>query len=344
MKDYEFVKKCLLEKHKIIDNYEYLDKYILLLINYESKENIKYNEKHHILPKCLFKEFENEKWNIVQLSYEDHKLCHLWLFKAINIRAYQRPLNWMMKYYKNKEEISNAAKRGWESLRNNKEKYNELCKKRSEYMKGRRSSESKNSKPRPIYKKTGLNKSEYMKSLTSDEQRRRSNIFWNNITDDEYKKFCSQMKEYWTEEKKIEKSIQMKEYYLNSENTEKKRIESKDKWDSRNEEYRKKFSEKMNIINKNEDKRKDAGEKIKKLWKDEKYLEKMKNRTKNPGKKIKIIKPNGEEIIVDSMVDFEKKYSFSKHLIRKYRDTDIEIPDHDLKNNKFLLNCKIKSI
>jgi hypothetical protein len=70
----------------------------------------------------------------------------------------------------------------------------------------------------------------------------------------------------------------------------------------------------------------------------------MKNRTKNTGKKIKIIKPNGEEIIVDSMVDFEKKYSFSKYLIHKYRNTDIEIPDHDLKNNKFLLNCKIKSI
>jgi hypothetical protein len=66
-------------------------------------------------------------------------------------------------------------------------------------------------------------------------------------------------------------------------------------------EERKLFSEKMTIINKDEFKRKDAGDKIKELWKDLDYLEKMKNRKLRSGSIIKIIKPTGEEIIIETM-------------------------------------------
>jgi hypothetical protein len=59
---------------------------------------------------------------------------------------------------------------------------------------------------------------------------------------------------------------------------------------------------------------------------------------------LKIIKPDGEEIIVESMRFFEKEYDFSLHLIRKYRDTDIEISEKDLNSNLFLLKCKIETI
>jgi hypothetical protein len=41
---------------------------------------------------------------------------------------------------------------------------------------------------------------------------------------------------------------------------------------------------------------------------------------------------------------FEKEYDFSLHLIRKYRDTDIEISEKDLNSNLFLLKCKIETI
>jgi hypothetical protein len=110
------------------------------------------------------------------------------------------------------------------------------------------------------------------------------------------------------------------------------------------EKEREKFNDKMDVINKDEKKRKDASFKIKELWKNKDYLEKMKNRKSNPGKKIKIIKPDGQEIIIDNMLKLEKDYSISLHLIRKYRDKDIYIEEKDLKNNKLLLNCKIESI
>jgi len=46
---------------------------------------------------------------------------------------------------------------------------------------------------------------------------------------------------------------------------------------------------------------------------------------------IKIIKPTGEEIIIETMKKLEREYSFSTHLIRKYRDTNINILEKDLK-------------
>ncbi len=184
-----------------------------------------------------------------------------------------------------------------------------------------------------------------MKTLSSEEQSRRANICWKNISDNEYLDFCNKMKDYWTEERKKEKSIQMIEYYSNPENIVKKSIESKNVWMSRSNEERKLFSEKMEIINKNEIKRTDAGNKIKELWKDVDYLEKMKNRKSRPGSMIKIIKPTGEEIIIETMKKLEREYLFSVHLIRKYRDTNIKILENDLKKeNIILLDCMIESI
>jgi hypothetical protein len=315
--NYDFIKEEFIKKHLVIDNDIYLDKYISFLINYKIKENVEYTEKHHILPRCTFPKYENEKWNIVEIEYEDHKLSHLLLFKAINIRHYQRPLNWMMNYYKNTEEISKAAKKGWENLKNDDIKYNNWKIKRSNYM----------------------------KNLSSDEQRRRCNYFWENITDDEYLEFCSKMKNYWTEEKRIEKSNNMKEYYSNPNNKIRKSVESKNRWNSVSVEYRETFRNKMTKINKEENKRKVAGDKIKELWKDSEYLTKMKNRRKKQGVKLKLINTSGEEIVFDDMKSFINEYNFSAHLIRKYRDTKNKISEKDLnEKNITLLNCIIETI
>ena len=316
MRDFKFLKEELTKKHEVIDNSEYLDKYINLLLNYEVG-GLEYSEKHHILTRSVFPEFENESWNIIEIDYVSHKLAHLYLFKAINDRRYQRPLNWMMNYYKNSEEMSNASKRGWVNLKNDEEKYNKWRK----------------------------SKSKSMKDLSSEEQSRRANIFWKNINDDLYIKFCKQMKDYWTDEKKKEKSKQMKDFYLNPENVEKKRKETQDKWNVRDVKYRHKFKEKMSIINKDIDKRLDAGEKIKKKWEDPDYLEKMKNRKTKPGTSHKIIYKNGVEKIFETLKKMEKELNFSMHLIRKYRDTNIGISEEHLKKeNIILLNCKIETI
>jgi hypothetical protein len=316
MIDFNFIKENFIEKHKTIDKIEYLDKYIKSIIEYKSN-NQTYVEKHHILPKSTFPELENESWNIIELDYETHKLVHLYLFKAINDRRYQRPLNWMMNYYKNSEEISNAAKRGWVNLKNDEIKYNNWREK----------------------------KSESMKTLTSEEQRRRAYIFWNNINEKDYLKFCEKMKSYWTEEKRVEKSKQMNEYYSNPDNVEKKRRETKDRWDSLDESYRKNFKEKMSLINKDLEKRLDAGNKIKDKWKDPVYLEKMKNRKKRNGLKIKITKIDESVEIFENMEDIVKKYNFSTYLIRKYRDTNNELLEKHLNvDNINLLGAKIETI
>lgn len=314
MRDYNFLKNKFSEKHTI-DNIEYLEKYLKLLLEYKI-ECDEYTEKHHILPRSVFPEFENEDWNIIELKYKDHVEAHLYLFKSINIRKYQRPLNWMLNQYKNREEMSNASKKGWDNLKKDKDRYNLFCLKRSNYM----------------------------KTLSSEEQTRRANIFWDNITDEEYTIFSNKMKEYWTEEKRIQKSKQMNEHYSNPENIEKKRIEGQKRWDSMSTEDRDNFTIKMTSINKDEEKRRIAGDKIKNLWQDEEYLEKMKNRPHRKGTSILIINPNGEETLVETMRDMERIYGFSSHLVRKYRDTDLEIDDKDLKIDKSLLKCKIKTI
>jgi len=132
-----------------------------------------YSEKHHILPRSTFPEYENEEWNIIELDYEDHKLSHLWIFKAINIRKYQRPLNWMMNYYKNSEETSNAAKKGWVKLKKDKEKYNNWRKGKSDMMK-----EFRNSEKYKEYMINYSNNNKYFDNRYSSEiQRKRINIF-----------------------------------------------------------------------------------------------------------------------------------------------------------------------
>jgi len=350
MREYNFLTEEFLKKHENIDNIEYLHKYIKSIIEYKSKDRT-YVEKHHILPRCTFPQYENELWNIIEVDYETHKLLHLYLFKSINDRRYQRPLNWMMNYYKNSEEISNAAKRGWINLKNDKEKYKKWRNSRSESMKKLINSDKYKQRMieylnNPNYGKIKRKKCEpWGNRYSSENQSRRANIFWNNIKEEDYSKFCEKMKSYWTDEKKIKKSTQMIEYYSNPENVEKKRKESKDRWENLDEKYRKDFKDKMNMINKDENKRLDAGIKIKKKWKEVEYLEKMKKRKKKNGLKIKIIKNDGEIEIFENMEDIVRKYNFSTHLIRKYRDTNNRVLEKHLSDDNInLLGSMLETI
>jgi hypothetical protein len=62
-------------------NREYLTKYLSLVLDY--KTDAEYTELHHILPKSLFPQYKNDKWNIVRLSAKDHFYAHYYLHKAI---------------------------------------------------------------------------------------------------------------------------------------------------------------------------------------------------------------------------------------------------------------------
>lgn len=60
-----------------------------------------YTEKHHILPKCIFSEYINQRefpWNIKKLSPEDHFIAHYILYKLIPSRmTYPWILMWAHK-------------------------------------------------------------------------------------------------------------------------------------------------------------------------------------------------------------------------------------------------------
>lgn len=390
MKEYNFIKDKFVKKHEEVDNEYYLDKYISLLLEYklDGNDNEVYTEKHHILPRSTFPEYKNEDWNIVELSYEDHKLVHLWIFKAINILSYQRPLNWMFKNYKNTNEELNSYRRFWDILKNNEDKYNEYIDNQStvaiekqkelredkdkynEYIKNLSISHKKywenlktndkeeydnrikvfleNRKYRLGVKRHYKKDRKYFYRphlFDSESQRIKAKKFWDNITEEEYLAFSKKMKDYWTDEKRKEKSKEMNEYYMNPENVEKKRKETKERWDNMNDVDRENFKEKMSLINKDKDKRLDAGEKIKNKWKDPVYLDKMKNRKKRSGTKIKITKSNGVFEIFDNMQDVVRKYNFSLHLIRKYRNTNNKVLKEHLNNENIdLLGSIIETV
>ena len=92
------------------------------------------NATRQNLPELTIAEYAKSKWNIVKLSYENHKLAHLLLFKSFNIRTYQRTLRYMSNDIKNHEMLSMAAKRGWKTLHENEEKFKEWKRKRAEYL------------------------------------------------------------------------------------------------------------------------------------------------------------------------------------------------------------------
>ena len=83
------------------------------------------------------------------------------------------------------------------------------------------------------------------------------------------------MKEYWTEEKKKEKSENMKKF--NKEHgTERYTKVLKERYSDPT--FLKTFKDTMTEVNRREEKRKDASEKLKELWKNEDFKKKMEKR------------------------------------------------------------------
>lgn len=304
-------------RHDVIHNLDRLKEYVIFLINYKLSDNESYLEKHHILPVCTFPEFKNAEWNIIPLTYEDHKTVHKMLFESINIRQYEYPLKFMLDTFKDSEKLSIATKIAWTKFKTDKAKYNSWLSKRSEHM----------------------------KTLTEEEQRRRANIFWQNISEEERKLFSQKVKDYWTDEKKKEKSNQMKFFYTKEDNILKKSKETKQRWAKMSEIDRENFCKKMSEINNIDSKKRIAGNKIRTLWKDEEYLQKMKKRRTREGVKIKLIDTDGHERIFDTMRKMSGELKFSTYLIRKYRDTQMTIQECDLNtDNVNLLGSKIETI
>lgn len=58
------------------------NKYTKWYMEIVSKEcDDEYTEKHHILPRCLFPEYDKCEWNLVKLSARKHFIAHMLLFR-----------------------------------------------------------------------------------------------------------------------------------------------------------------------------------------------------------------------------------------------------------------------
>lgn len=213
------------------------------VIKEQSKE---YCEDHHILPNSV-----KQNDDVYTLTYINHVKAHILLVKAYPISKFIRPLNFMLSR-KEKENIeyrkllSSSIKENWKQFKQTKQ---------YEIWKEKRSLACKN------HMLNGHAK--YMSDKANTE---------------ELKKIKSEkMKQYWTEEKRKEKSKSLIEYNK-IHGTERYTTALLNRYSSMNDEEYNEFVITMNKVNKDEEKRKKAGEKLKERWKDPAYIEKMKNR------------------------------------------------------------------
>ncbi len=286
----------LIEKHGVPDSIDSLNEYLELILNYNEclTEDSEYYENHHILTQNQFPEYKNSDWNIVKLKYSDHITAHILLFKSFNLRVYQRTLNFMVPNMKCSKLISIAAKRGWVNFKNKTEKYN-------------------------IWKQM---RSEQMKLLTSEERSRRSNLYWDNITTEQYETHCNSSKKYWTSDNKKTKSLNMKQYFLDNPDEMSNRM--KLMHSKMSDDDRIKFINKTKEVNSRIEKRNDASIKIRNKWKQPDFIEKMKNR-KYKKSCYRLISPEGIEYFIEGFTKMVDQFKFNKTLIRKYKNTGLPV-------------------
>lgn len=334
------IKKHLIDKHGDPDSFDFLDKYLELVTNPKNINENVYSEMHHILTRSQFPDFIKSKWNKVFLSYDDHVKAHEYLFYAFNLRTYQRPLNYMKpQSVKDHQQLKNAAKKGWETLKNNPEKYKEFCEKRSNHM----------------------------KSLSSEEQSRRSKMGWDKPGAHEKRSQIS--KDMWTEEMRKKQSKSLKEFHKN--NPEFSSKISQKCWDSKTKEQRENFSKKMDEVNKDENKRNKASksliehnknlsdeerkrireirtiaakqpEKRKKIsktlkekWKNENFRTRMKLRNKAYFKTFYVlISPENEKFIRNIKYDLLREFNFSIGVFHDFLNTGKTVKHENKRNSK----------
>jgi hypothetical protein len=225
-----------------------LENYIRFVTNNSViKEQTKeYCEDHHILPNCLI---QND--DVYTLTYINHVKAHVLLVEAYPISKFIRPLNFMLSREEKegieyRKLLSLSIKENWKQFKQTKQ-YEAWKEKRSLACK--------------IHMLNGHAK--YMSNQSNTE---------------ELKKIKSEkMKQYWTEEKRKEKSKSLIEYNK-IHGTERYSAALLNRYSSMTDKEYNEFVITMNKVNKDEEKRKKASEKLKEKWKDPAYIEKMKNR------------------------------------------------------------------
>jgi len=238
-----------------------LDSYINFISSVEISQYTDgefYTEMHHVLPRCLFPDYEHNMYNLSRLLYKDHIEAHKLLAKAYPINQFVRPLNFMLgQISKNDPEykhmLSDARKASFAEFKTTLA-YDVWRKKHSE--------STKNSWNNGIYDHVAdLNKKRFEDIEYSEN--------WGKIVSDR-----------WKDEEFKDRTIQSMIIERNSEEGNLRMcLAAQERWDNQSEQERQNFCDKMSVINNNEEKKKKAGDKIKIRWdNDEEYKTKMKNR------------------------------------------------------------------
>lgn len=95
----------VLEFHKPFLNTKYT-KWYLNIVSTDSDE--KYTEKHHILPKSIFPQYKDCKWNLVRLSARQHFIAHILLVKMFDNLEFQRKMSWSVQKIKGNNKYFNS--------------------------------------------------------------------------------------------------------------------------------------------------------------------------------------------------------------------------------------------
>jgi hypothetical protein len=245
------------------------------------------------LPVAQFEQYQKSEWNIIYLKYEDHIRAHELLFFAYPTRKNQRTLNFMKSdIVKNSKLVSIASIKGWQNLKNNKEKYQKWLNKRINYM----------------------------KNNSSELQSKRARHGWN--TPEKYEKRSEINKENWTPELRDWKSKSMSQYF--KDNPQEIAERNQKRWDNMSQEKREQFNNKMKIVNSDPKKRAATGDKIRQKWLDPEFKSKMKNRVLYT-LSFTLISPSGEIYERDGFHKMIDEFKFSPYLVNKFKNTNTPV-------------------
>lgn len=247
---------------------ENLNNYINFVLNNSILENnIEYKEQHHILPKSKFPEYIKETNNLFYLEYKNHIEAHRLLVIAYPIRSFLRPLNFMLNR-KDKENLefkkllSESIKLWWKEFKTT-ENYILYCNIKREQTSERM--------------KNGFSKELSQKRFSVTENREKVSLQFKSLWEDEH---------YRTTIINSIKSVRG-----TKESKEKSSKISQERWKNISEKDYEDFYQKMKNINSSPEKLENNSNKMKEKWKEEEYLQKMKNRKKrgSDGTKSKLL-------------------------------------------------------
>ena len=305
----EKIHKLFIDKLGMPVSNELLNEYIVFCIeNNNLFED--YCEVHHILPRCKFPEYENLKthaFNKTALSLSNHTKAHELLVAAYPITSFKYACN-LMSFATNSDIKSLSARIAaeimWEKYRSDLELFDDLREKQSKASKKHWES-FRNSE---TYFGWVESRSKWMKEGQAKEMAR---IFYEEMNGSEF--MSNHFKEMWADPEHKASHIQsMIEEKKTPEAKVRMSKASQSVWESYTEEEYQRRCEINRIANTTEAAIQRNRESNKKLWENEEFVLKMKQRNPRGGLSVTV---NG--ITYNTIAEANKLTGISRKKLRK---------------------------